>query len=162
YHDDGLGRAGGPRLRTGTPIRRRRREHSDRHRPRHSGVYAMKRLGAGLIALLVLGPTVRGGQDPAERSPTAAKDGRGAVGADAPPTPDAVRRAPLRFPADRAIGVLYTRARAARDWPGGDWERLGEATGEVAIPPGRQVRLDLGAGAGADLAPLRRLGPDDL
>jgi Leucine-rich repeat (LRR) protein/thiol-disulfide isomerase/thioredoxin len=57
---------------------------------------------------------------------------------------------------------LYTRPRDAKDWPGGDWERPGEAKGEVAVPAGRQVRLELGAGSRTDLSPLRRLEHDDL
>jgi RNA polymerase sigma factor (sigma-70 family) len=76
--------------------------------------------------------------------------------------PRATDHPTIHFPADRAIGVLYTRPRAAEDWPGSDWERLGEAIGEVAIPAGRQVRLELGAGSREDLSPLRRLRSGDV
>src|SRR4051812_35550018 len=94
-----------------------------------SGADSMGRLGAGTFVLLVLGVTIGGGQGPAGRpSPP--------TGVEQPGT--------CRFPADRAIGVLYTRPGEARDWPGAGWVRLGEAIGEVAIPPGRQVRLELG------------------
>jgi RNA polymerase sigma factor (sigma-70 family) len=68
----------------------------------------------------------------------------------------------LHFPADRAIGVLYTRPRDAKDWPGDDWEQLRGAIGEVDIPAGRQVRLQLSAGSREELTPLRRLKSDDL
>jgi len=78
---------------------------------------------------------------------------------DRPPTAE---RATIQFPADRSMGVLYTRRRGAQDGPGGEWEHLGEAIGEVQIPPGREVRLDLGAAASEDLSRLRRLRPDDL
>lgn len=42
------------------------------------------------------------------------------------------------------------------------WEYLGEATGEVAVPAGKRVRLVLNKTSGNDLSGLARLGADDL
>jgi|GEM_PF-3087527 len=76
--------------------------------------------------------------------------------------PHETDRSTIHFPADRPIGVLYTRPRDAKEWPGSDWSQLREAVGEVTIPAGRQVRLELSAGNRAGLSPLRRIEPDRL
>ncbi len=43
-----------------------------------------------------------------------------------------------------------------------DWKLLCEATGDVAVPAGKALRLDLSKEASKDLSPLRALEPNDL
>ena len=69
----------------------------------------------------------------------------------------------LHFPKGRSLGAVYVLdgsllATASYD----DWQRLGEASGDVAVPAGKAVRLDLSEEAGEDLSPLATLRPDDL
>lgn len=66
----------------------------------------------------------------------------------------------VRFPADRSLGILFVRDRNSGNFL--DWKRLGEAAGEVAIPAGKALRLDVREGGVADLDLLAGLGPDDL
>lgn len=70
----------------------------------------------------------------------------------------------LQFPADRAVGVVYTRPASAGGF-GWDqdhytgWERVGEAQGPIALPGGAQVRFDLAKSASTDLSFLAELPP---
>ncbi|WP_298440251.1 hypothetical protein [Geobacter sp.] len=76
-----------------------------------------------------------------------------------PPLETAYRT--VRFPGDRPLGTLFVRERASGNFL--DWKRLGEAQGDVAVPAGKSLRLDIregGAAAGIDL--LASLAPDDL
>jgi peroxiredoxin len=68
----------------------------------------------------------------------------------------------LRFPPERAMGVIYIRdAQPPRDaWS--DWTRLAVAQGDVPIPAGKAVRLDPSSEALTDLSPLGELAPDDI
>ena len=69
----------------------------------------------------------------------------------------------LRCPRDRSLGVVSVadwRVLEARD--DARWQALGEATGEVPIPAGKAVRLDLSRDGGKDLSPLAALEPNDL
>ncbi len=80
-----------------------------------------------------------------------------------PPMARAAEARALHFPSDRSMGTVYVLddsllATAAYD----DWQTLGEATGTVAIPAGRAVRLNLSESAAQDLSPLARLEPRDL
>jgi len=78
----------------------------------------------------------------------------------------------VHFPKDRSVGQLSIRdAGAAREltywfhWTGiqgPDWEYLCEAQGDVHIPPGKQLSLNVNQTAWRDLSWLSRLGPDDL
>ncbi|MBN2129568.1 MAG: hypothetical protein JW741_08725 [Sedimentisphaerales bacterium] len=77
--------------------------------------------------------------------------------------PAATQRRILRFPPERSMGTLYVTdpalLKTAQD---SDWQRLGEARGNVAVPAGQAIRLDLREGAGRDLSPLAALGANDL
>jgi RNA polymerase sigma factor (sigma-70 family) len=72
----------------------------------------------------------------------------------------------LRFPADRALGIIYVRHANELDLastePKDAWRRLGEARGVVPLPPSGLVRLDLSNAALADLSPLDQLAPDAI
>ncbi|HOX58264.1 MAG TPA: redoxin family protein [Candidatus Paceibacterota bacterium] len=78
----------------------------------------------------------------------------------------------LHFPPDRSLGMLYmldeTIQRKIKDyhhWIDGTdmkWEYLGEASGEVAVPAGKRVRLALGQTTGSNVAALSQLHPDAL
>lgn len=69
----------------------------------------------------------------------------------------------VHFPSNRSMGMLYTL-----DWnlvdtsSYSDWKPLCEASGDVAVPAGKALRLDLSKDASKDLAPLRALEPNDL
>lgn len=72
----------------------------------------------------------------------------------------------LRFPDDVSIGTL-----SLHDWsfasnpmgdPGGVWEDLGEARGNVTVPAGKEVRLLVHESQGGRLSALRRLRANDL
>jgi beta-lactamase regulating signal transducer with metallopeptidase domain/Leucine-rich repeat (LRR) protein len=73
----------------------------------------------------------------------------------------------LRFPADRAVGAIFTRPASAggfgfRDDYYTGWKRAADARGDVQIPPGMQVRLDIAKSASADLSFLAALPPDAI
>jgi len=69
----------------------------------------------------------------------------------------------IRFPKDRSMGMLYML-----DWDKfhtstySDWEPICEATGNVTVPTGKALRLNLNKDAGDDLSPLSKLKPNDL
>lgn len=65
----------------------------------------------------------------------------------------------VRFPADRPIGTLFVRERNSGSFL--DWKRLGEAFGNVAVPAGKGLRLDVREGT-ADMGLLGTLQADDL
>lgn len=66
----------------------------------------------------------------------------------------------VRFPSDRSLGTLFVRERNSGSFL--DWKRLGEAAGEVAVPAGKALRLDVREGETASLDLLGGLGADDL
>jgi Leucine-rich repeat (LRR) protein len=69
----------------------------------------------------------------------------------------------VHFPKDRSMGILYLLDTSQSDTSeSSDWERFREATGDVAVPAGKVLRLDLNKEAGYDLSPLLELRPDDL
>ncbi|QSV47208.1 J domain-containing protein [Geobacter benzoatilyticus] len=89
---------------------------------------------------------------------------RSASGAsEAPPTPappqaDTFRT--VKFPTSGGpIGTLFVRERNSGSFL--DWKRLGEAFGNVAVPAGKGLRLDMREGA-ADMGLLGTLQADDL
>jgi Leucine-rich repeat (LRR) protein len=77
----------------------------------------------------------------------------------------------LHIPADRSLGKVMIRPAASGeaagtfDWwiYGPEWEFIGQAQGDVAIPAEHEVSLSVWRPEGwRDLAPLQQLGPDDL
>lgn len=80
--------------------------------------------------------------------------------APAPPTPPADSFRIVRFPADHVLGTLFVRERNSGSFL--DWKRLGEAVGDMAVPAGKGLRLDISEGSVADMNLLGTLRPDDL
>ncbi|AAR36380.1 hypothetical protein KIP69_14540 [Geobacter sulfurreducens] len=82
---------------------------------------------------------------------------------DAPPEPINTPQASLRtvrFPTERSLGVLYVRDLRSGSFL--DWKRLGEAMGDVAVPTGKALRLDVPEGDTGSLDLLGTLAPHDL
>jgi Leucine-rich repeat (LRR) protein len=69
----------------------------------------------------------------------------------------------VHFPEDRSMGMLYVldSDKVATD-NYDDWQMLCKATGDVTVPVGKTLRLDLAKEAGNNLSPLSKLRPDDL
>ena len=71
----------------------------------------------------------------------------------------------VRFSADCSVGMLYVRE---WDFPtdsyeaGMNWQWLGEAQGDVTVPAGKALRLDLSPDAWQTGSPLATLRPDDV
>lgn len=66
----------------------------------------------------------------------------------------------VKFPSTPILGLLFIR-----EWgmPGyGGWQQHAEARGEIDVPPGKELMLQLNWRASTDLAPLARLRPNDL
>ncbi len=70
--------------------------------------------------------------------------------------------ASLQFPEDRSLGVIFVRDEADNEYENVGWERLADAKGLVAIPAGKEVRLDVSKDGAKDLSPLKNLDPDGL
>jgi len=77
----------------------------------------------------------------------------------------------LHFPADRSLGTLTSRPAEPEEptetfcywFRGSNWEPLGEARGDVKVPPGHQVSLSIARSSQwRDLSPLLKLQPVDL
>ena len=69
----------------------------------------------------------------------------------------------VHFPENRSMGMLYILDSDKVDISNyDDWQVLCEATGNVTVPAGKTLRLDLSKKAGSDLSPLSKLRPDDL
>jgi hypothetical protein len=80
----------------------------------------------------------------------------------------------VRFPPGRSIGTLKVidaeKKRRIRDYnfqdDGASWysdyEYLGQAKGDVVVPPGKRLGLEVNWRAAGDLTPLSQLEPDDL
>jgi Leucine-rich repeat (LRR) protein len=77
----------------------------------------------------------------------------------------------LHFPADRSLGTLTSRPAEPEEptntfcywFRDSNWEPLGEARGDVKVPPGHQVSLSIARSSQwHDLSPLLKLQPDDL
>jgi hypothetical protein len=66
----------------------------------------------------------------------------------------------LLFPYDRSLGTLKTREWGKYKSFDVGWTNLGEASGEVYIPEGLELRLDVTAEAAKDLTPLIGLQAD--
>ena len=90
--------------------------------------------------------------------------------AAAPATAPAGQRV-LHFPKDRAAGVVFVEqsTRGSEyyfqrgNWDGYTWQCLGEARGDIIIPAGKKVKLEIDPPAlFQTLAGLGRLAPDDI
>ncbi len=69
----------------------------------------------------------------------------------------------VHFPKDRSIGILLVLDSNSFDTSSySDWEHLCEATGDVTVPAGKALRLDLGEQIDGDLSLLSALEPNDL
>ena len=75
----------------------------------------------------------------------------------------------LHFPKDSSLGMLKVRDIGMPDvepqwWWGQfiDWEYIGEAVGDVAVPAGKDVALIVSKEAWRDLSPLAKLDPNAL
>jgi beta-lactamase regulating signal transducer with metallopeptidase domain/thiol-disulfide isomerase/thioredoxin len=73
----------------------------------------------------------------------------------------------LHFPADRAVGVVFTRPESAGGFGWGQdhwagWNPTADAQGDVRIPAGQHVRLDISKNASTDLSFLAELPTDAI
>jgi internalin A len=68
----------------------------------------------------------------------------------------------LHFPKDRSMGTLSVRDADGHGKSYRGFEELCEARGDVAIPVGKEVLLDLSREGAEDLSPLAKLKSDDL
>ena len=85
----------------------------------------------------------------------------------AEPEGGATSQRTLHFPSDRAIGMVYWRLGADRPFAPHSmyneaWKSLGEARGDIVVPPKAEVRLDVSQAASADLSALDSLQSDDI
>lgn len=67
----------------------------------------------------------------------------------------------VRFPASHSMGALFVR-RVFSDGDYAPWEPWGNAQGVIAVPVGRELRLNVTPQASTDLSPFAALGSDDL
>ena len=67
----------------------------------------------------------------------------------------------VHFPTSHSMGALFVR-RIFADGDYAPWEAWGNAQGAVAVPVGRELRLNVTPQASTDLSPLAALRPDDL
>ncbi|MHC4239096.1 MAG: M56 family metallopeptidase [Planctomycetota bacterium] len=69
----------------------------------------------------------------------------------------------VRFPKDRSVGVLHVQPwRWELVSDNILWQELGQARGDVVVPAGKQLWLQISAAAADDLSFLGSLRPDDL
>jgi Leucine-rich repeat (LRR) protein/thiol-disulfide isomerase/thioredoxin len=71
----------------------------------------------------------------------------------------------LRFPTDRAVGVVYQRPfDESRDdfWNQKDWSIIGDAQADIQVDATAEVRLAVSNAASAELSFFDKLQPDDL
>ena len=78
----------------------------------------------------------------------------------------------VHFPGDRTLGKLMIQDAGAKrhiksfcyrtDAGDTEWEYLGQARGDVTVPPGKRLALYVAQAAWKDLSPLLRLKPGDL
>jgi Leucine-rich repeat (LRR) protein len=69
----------------------------------------------------------------------------------------------VHFPKDRSLGILYTRdsgIEGRESWQG--WEELGQARGEISIPPDKELRLVMSDNNYQHIAELASLGANDI
>ncbi|MCH7780183.1 MAG: hypothetical protein IH848_04995, partial [Acidobacteria bacterium] len=75
----------------------------------------------------------------------------------------------LKFPADKAVGMVYTRPRRADGYgifhtfnTFNNWKRFGVARGDVRVPANADVRLDITRDSSTNLSFLDKLSPDAI
>ena len=69
----------------------------------------------------------------------------------------------IHFPTKQSMGMLYVLDANKVDTSSyDDWQPLCEATGDVTVPAGKVLRLNLDKDAGDDLSHLSLLEPNDL
>ena len=69
----------------------------------------------------------------------------------------------IHFPPERSMGTLYILDSDQVDTSSYfDWELLSEAIGDVVVPTGKVLRLNLSKEAGDDLSPLSVIASNDL
>lgn len=69
----------------------------------------------------------------------------------------------LHFPAGASSGVLYIREPDDQwDMPSDEWQRFADALGNVIVPPGKELRLDVYLTDSQSLSALAALRPGDL
>ena len=64
----------------------------------------------------------------------------------------------VHFPKERSVGVVYVRDANSNQ----QWEKFGEAKGDVNVPAGKEWGLEVAAEASKDLSWLAALKGDDL
>lgn len=79
---------------------------------------------------------------------------------DEPLPCDARQEHILSFPPGRSLGKLFVRDHGQP--ASASWRELGEARGDVAVPPGSAVYLCVSADGAGDLSPLTLLQPEAL
>jgi hypothetical protein len=67
----------------------------------------------------------------------------------------------VRFPSSHTMGALFVR-RIFAESDYAPWESVGNAQGVVAVPVGKELRLNVTPQASTDLSPLAALHPDDV
>ena len=63
----------------------------------------------------------------------------------------------LHFPTDRSMGELFIRDGTHRADDYAFWEPIGRAQGGLAIPAGKELRLNVNPQASTDLSPFRAI-----
>ena len=116
-----------------------------------------------LASLLVIGPATW--PLAADAETTLSADGlKNASENDFGAVTDAQDNQTLRFPEDRAVGVVYSRPEKDSgfgfrdDWYG-NWQQVARARGKVSLPVGHHIRLDVAKAASRDLNFLDDLDP---
>ncbi|HEX4145096.1 MAG TPA: M56 family metallopeptidase [Pirellulales bacterium] len=125
---------------------------------------ALALLACSIVALVVW--TTASAKDPrADASAPPEQTADAAADVEKKDQPAAAERV-LLFPADRVMGTVYVREATEKGYAFGifseEWKRVGEARGDVRVPAGKEVRLDLNKAASSDLSGLDLLAPDDL
>jgi beta-lactamase regulating signal transducer with metallopeptidase domain/Leucine-rich repeat (LRR) protein len=67
----------------------------------------------------------------------------------------------IHFPKDRLMGMVYIRDVEPDNWYE-NWQKLNEATGDIAIARNKEVKLEINEEAAKDLSPLNNLRADDI
>jgi beta-lactamase regulating signal transducer with metallopeptidase domain/thiol-disulfide isomerase/thioredoxin len=100
-----------------------------------------------------------------DQEPSRATDEAEANQRDTDTTGASIEERVLIFPEDQAVGVVYSRtpqpARQSLD-PYNDWQQLAEARGEVTVPSGHEVRIDVNDTGSKDLTWMESLQPTDV
>jgi beta-lactamase regulating signal transducer with metallopeptidase domain/Leucine-rich repeat (LRR) protein len=128
---------------------------------------------AGGLVLAGLGSVKLTAAGPMEGAPGTGRTSLSAAPAAAPrgaSVPAAPGSRILRFPKDRCVGSLSIQDENAQRqiesfyyWGDGtQWEAIGPAMGDVAIPPGKRVQLMVSDEGSREMSFLAALGPDDL